>query len=430
MTGRAEAEKARRVLFVNRYFFPDHSATSQMLTDLAFGLAAYGKEVIVVTSRQRYEDADARLPATERVSNVRVYRAWSTSFGRANVVGRAVDYISFYAGAGWLILRHLRRDDTVVVKTDPPLMSVVVAPIAWLRGARLVNWLQDIFPEVARSIYARTRGLSPLYRVLEWLRNRTLRSAKANVVLGHRMRERVLSLGVPPASIVTIPNWADGNLVHPVPREANNLLREWGLQGCFTVSYSGNLGRAHEYETFLEAAKILEQSEVPGTPTSTPTVRWLFIGGGAMFESFRRQVESRGLKSILFKPYQPRAQLSESLSVADVHLVSLLPELEGLIVPSKIYGIAATGRPTIFIGAADGEIATLLARGNCGMRVAPGDGQALADAVRSLAADRKSCDMLGRNARLIFDAGLDVTYAIGAWMRLLAEIDTSVGPIR
>ena len=121
--------------------------------------------------------------------------------------------------------------------------------------------------------------------------------------------------------------------------------------------------------------------------TRRRSVRWLFIGDGALYERLKAAVSAQKLSNVDFKPYQPRERLAESLCAIDVHLVSLRPELEGLIVPSKFYGIAAAGRPTIFIGDPDGEIARLITKYECGLTVRQGDGAGLAEAVLELASN-------------------------------------------
>ena len=141
-----------RVLFINRYFYPDHSATSQMLTDLATDLQREGLDVTVITGRQLIDDARARLPARECIDGIDVHRVWSSRFGRTKLIGRAVDYLSFYASAGWRLARLTRRGDVVVAKTDPPLISVIAALVAKWRHAHLVNWLHDLFPEIAERL--------------------------------------------------------------------------------------------------------------------------------------------------------------------------------------------------------------------------------------------------------------------------------------
>jgi colanic acid biosynthesis glycosyl transferase WcaI len=136
-------------------------------------------------------------------------------------------------------------------------------------------------------------------------------------------------------------------------------------------------------------------------------------------ENMRNEAVRRGLKSVAFQAYQPRERLSESLSAADVHIVALRPELEGLIVPSKFYGVAAAGRPTIFISARDGEIARLIARNACGATVAIGDGAGVAEAVRKMARDLDGCRMMGERARVLCEAQFSKRRAIDAWHELL-----------
>jgi glycosyltransferase involved in cell wall biosynthesis len=317
----------------------------------------------------------------------------------------------------------------VIAKTDPPMLSLIAAPVCWVRGARLVNWLQDIFPETAEALGVGGRGAKALYRVLHWFRDQSLKVAHTNVVLGERMAERVRGLGVSPERVRVIANWADGSAIVPIEREANSLRAAWGLAGAFVVGYSGNLGRAHEIETLLEAMRIVEDVVGKGSAT-TPAgpapsflpVRWLFIGSGALFEPLKAEVARRGLTSVNFKPYQSRVLLAQSLSAADVHLVSLRPELEGLVLPSKFYGICAAGRPILFIGDGDGEVARLIRRHEYGHRIAAGDGAGLAQTILELAADPAACRSLGQRARKAFDAEFDKPIALARWDELLVDI--------
>ena len=141
-----------RVCFVNRYCYPDGSATSQLMTDLAGELSSRGWQVTMVGSNQRYDDASARLPATDRWRGVDIARVATTRFGRGSLAGRAIDYLSFCLGLPFVLWKVLRRGDVLVAKTDPPMLGVFAAPFTRLRGARTVNWLQDLFPEIAVAL--------------------------------------------------------------------------------------------------------------------------------------------------------------------------------------------------------------------------------------------------------------------------------------
>lgn len=243
-----------RLIFVNRYFFPDHSATSQILSDLTFHFAAAGHEVHVVTSKQIYDEPDADLSGCEIINQVNVHRVTSTRFGRSALAGRALDYLSFYHSVRRCLADITRADDTVVAKTDPPLLSVAVAPIARQRRLHLINWLQDIYPETATVLgVPLIRG--PAAWAMAMLRNHSLRHADATVVVGELMTRRIEAQGIEAARIHVISNWCDDETIRPIA-QANNPLREnWQLAGKFVVGYSGNLGRAHDFETILETAE-------------------------------------------------------------------------------------------------------------------------------------------------------------------------------
>ena len=379
-----------KLVFVNRFFYPDVSATSQMLSDAAFYLAGKGHEIHVVTSRLSYE-GDARLDAREEVNGVQIHRLWTTSFGRGKMIGRAIDYVSFYFSVFFFLLQILESGDQVVAKTDPPLVSIPVGAAARIRGARHVNWLQDIFPEVAVELGMQIPPV--IVSILTWLRNRSLLQADQNIVIGELMRNRILKQGVYTDNTTVVPNWSDGTAV--VPRTTKNPLREkWQLEGKFVVGYSGNLGRAHEIETLLGAIRQL---------SSDTSVVFLFIGGGALLDELKTRLGEPGMSNCLFQPYQSRQQLPLSLTLPDVHLVILKPELEGLIVPSKIYGVMSAGKPMLYIGDKEGEVASLVLEHGIGEVVAEGDSEALVSQILKMKETPETLAVMGDASRRLFD---------------------------
>jgi colanic acid biosynthesis glycosyl transferase WcaI len=404
-----------RLIFINRYFFPDHSATSQILSDLTFHLAASGHEVHVIASKQLYDQPDAALPACEIINNVKVHRIASTRFGRAALPGRALDYLSFYHSVRRRLDEIGQPGDIVVAKTDPPLLSVVVAPVVRRRRGRLVNWLQDIYPETAIALgVPLIRG--PAGAVLASLRNRSLRQSAATVVVGELMARRIERLGVAPGRILIIANWCDDQTITPVAKPNYPLRQAWHLGGKFVVGYSGNLGRAHDFATVLAAAEQLRRES---------RIVFLVIGGGKGFDDLARAVKARGLEnSFCFQAYQQDVTLPYSLAVPDVHWLSLKPELEGLIVPSKFYGIAAAGKPMVMIGDREGEIGRLVRQHDCGIVVAPGDSTRLADAVKSWSEQPQVLSAMGAHSRQMLDKQFTRRRALDDWSRVIAQLVT------
>ncbi len=397
----------RRIVFVNRFFFPDHSATAQILADLAFHLARAGWSVEVIAGRALYDDSVARLRPLETVHGVTIRRAGGGG-------GRLKAYLSFHIAAFFALVGTLRRGDVVVAKTDPPLLSVTAGLAAWMRGARLVNWLQDVYPEVgAQAGEAICRG--PLGAVLKGLRNASLRGAAANVAIGERMAARLKGQGAARVSVVE--NWVDDRTIRPMAPGKSASRRDWGFSDDdFVVAYSGNLGRAHEAQTMLSAARRLKDH---------PAIRFLFIGGGRGAERIAALTSGEGLANVVFQPYQPRERLADSLAAADIHWLSLHPAMEGLIVPSKFYGVAAAGRAVIVIGDAAGEIGAVVRENDLGRVFAPGEDEALASALESLAGDRALVEAMGLRARNLLDARYAQQRQLERWREVLGSVGTT-----
>ncbi|GGD49668.1 glycosyltransferase [Erythrobacter arachoides] len=405
------------LIFVNRYFWPDRSATSQILSDVAFHLAESGLRVKIVASRLSYEGDEGPYKAREVHRGVEIHRVATPGFGRGTVVGRVVDYLGFYVTSFLAVARLARRGDVVVAKTDPPVLSWPIGIAAGLSGARRANWLQDLYPEVAVAFgMVREDGL--VTRMVRRLRNASLIRADCNIAIGNRMADLLRREGVPDNRIAVIPNMTDDAAIVPVAAADNPLRVEWGYrEDQLVVGYSGNLGRAHEIDTMLGAAEQLQQE-------GRRDIRFLFVGGGFLREALDQQIVARSLTNIDLRPYQPREHLHLSLTVPDVHWVSLLPALEGLIVPSKFYGAAASGRPVIFIGSAAGELGDVIPESDGGAIVAVGDSAVLAATLRDYADDPARRSAHGRNARALVENRFTRAQVLQKWeclaRRLLA----------
>lgn len=400
----------KSIVFVNRFFHPDHSATAQIMSDLAFALAERNYSVRILTTQGLYASSGAGLAEHEFCGGVEIWRVYRPRFRRDSLYGRALDYLLMYLVMSKALLTVAGPGDLIVAKTDPPLISVAVLPAVLFKRAKLINWLQDIYPEVA--IEFGIKALTPLAPVLASVRNLSLKNARQNVVIGHRMKALIVGLGVPANQISLISNWCAQGDIRPLDPDLNPLRQEWGLEGKFVVAYSGNLGRAHEVSTLLDAAALLKDA---------PGLVFLFIGDGALSAFLRAEVDRRGLGGLfMFKPYQPSDRLRLTLTLPDVFWVSLRPEMEGLIVPSKFYGNCAAGRPTIFVGDPEGEIGRLVEEHNCGLSVPAGHAVRLAEAILSLKNDRPRLEAMGRNARRASDETLSRTASLDAWERLVA----------
>jgi glycosyltransferase involved in cell wall biosynthesis len=405
------------IVLLNQAFHPDVVATAQMAKDLADHLARRGHRVSAVASRSIYGSAGATLPAREEIPvdgaahPIVVHRVGFSLFGKKGTLARLLDFAFFYLMAAWRVLT-MPRADVIVGFSTPPFIALVALAARALRGGKAVYWAMDLYPDVpVASGMLSERSL--VTRVLERLHRRIVRRCDATVVLGRCMERRLLDKGLPRERIVFIPVWSDETGVRPMAREGNPVRERWHLGSAFTVMYSGNFGLGHDAETIKHAMLALKGRE---------DVKFVFVGGGKRRAEIEAFIREHSLANASYRDYVPREQLAQSLCAGDVHLISLREGMEGLIVPSKLFGIMAAARPAIFIGHPDSEIARVLAESGSGLLVREGDGTGLAAAIEQLAADPTGTKGMGERARAALLGRYDASSACRAWADLLERL--------
>jgi colanic acid biosynthesis glycosyl transferase WcaI len=401
-----------RLLILNQFFYPDHSAISQLMTDLAESLVERGLSVTVLSSRGRY-NGGGTLPPREDYRGVRVERAWATSFGKSSVAGRLADYFTFYLGAAWNLLT-LPRHDVVMALTLPPLIGLLALLVCRLRGMKLAALVEDIYPDVSVAL-GTFKEDSLLARLLDRLNRLVLSQADRVIVLGDCMRERVAAKIQPGSEgrIDVIHNWADGEKIRPLAAgERNAFVEEHGLRDRFVIQFSGNFGMVNDFDTPLKAACLLRKRA---------DIIFLFIGDGVKAREIKEFVIRHNLPNVRVLPYQPRENLLYSLAAGHAHLVTLADGLAGLSVPSKTYGILAAGRPVIFVGDPRSDIARLVAEYHCGAVVRTGQATRLAEIITAWADEPAAMAKLGDKARALFASRFDRPQAVAAYLESLLK---------
>jgi colanic acid biosynthesis glycosyl transferase WcaI len=392
------------VVFINRFYWPDIAATSQMLTDLAEELAGQGWRVSVVTTASAYSDAAKRPAGRELHNGVVIHRVRTTRFGRQRLHSRAIDYITFLTGCFFRLL-FMPRADIVVALTDPPFSVGVAVLVGKLRRIRVGYWVQDLYPQLAVKLGVLRAG-SFLHSGTLWLSRKLLKAADVVVALGPAMRRTLIAAGAHPERTVYVHNWTDCKSVFPVEPENNPFIREHALEGKFVVLYSGNAGRAHTFDVLQSAIRRFR---------SDPTVVFLFIGGGKYTPLLKATAAAEGWPNIAFLEYVPREQLAFSLSSASVSVVTEKPDVAGLLVPSKTYGIMASGRPILFVGSADSDVADIIREAGCGFVIPSDDADGFETALRRLIGSPELARELGDRGRRAAEQNYDRRIASLAW---------------
>jgi colanic acid biosynthesis glycosyl transferase WcaI len=396
------------VCFFNRSYWPDLGATGQLLTELAEDLVrTHAWEVTVVAGYPLR--SNETVPASEWRNGVHIVRAAGSTLEPKTFSGRATNYLTYFASAAFKGLR-IGTPDVVVALTDPPIIGLAALAVARKSGAPFVFLCEDIFPEVATLLEDFHSSIvnDALARVNRFL----VRKARRVIALGDTMKRRLVEgKGADPAKVTVIHNWADCTAVAPGPRD-NPFAREHGLVNKFVALHAGNIGLSQDLEIVLHAAEQLRER---------PDIVFVFVGDGAKKADLQDIAERRELRNVLFLPYQPREAMGQSYATADVSLISLKRGLAGVIVPSKVYNVLASGRPCVAAVESDCEVAGIIQRAGCGYVVAPGDAAALRARIVELAANRECAVAMGVRAR---DAALefDRPRQVAAYDALLREV--------
>jgi putative colanic acid biosynthesis glycosyltransferase WcaI len=399
-----------QILVVNQYFHPDRSATSQLLTELCEDLSEH-HEITVVCGRPSYDPSERTtmrgLLAEDHHGEVRILRSWSTTYARRRMVGRLTNYTT-YLTSSIVGAMKAARPDVVLTMTDPPVVAAAAAAASAIRRVPFVYVNQDVFPEVG-VVLGKLRNAT-LVRALSAL-NRSLRGRAARVIaIGRDMERRLVTLGTDPAKIYIIPNWADGSAIRPL-EGSSRLREEHGWETSFVVMHSGNVGLSQDLGTLLSTADLLRDE---------PDLVFAIVGEGATKAELQAAAARRRLPNVEFLPYRPKEDLTDSLGAADLHIVGLRRGLAGYIVPSKVYGIIAAGKPFIAGVESGAEPGLIAEEYSCGIRVEPGDPAALSAAIVGFRQDPDG--EMGSNGRRAFEEHFDRPIATEAYRHLLESV--------
>jgi glycosyltransferase involved in cell wall biosynthesis len=391
----------KKILIISEPFYPQVAAIGQLLTDLSEDLVKAGFQVKVVTGNPNNNfNKNNTIPRKENYKGIEIIRLRNTTFSKYRMIGRVINYLSFH----FLVFSRVlfcERPDLVFVLSTPPFISFSGLMLKIFKKSKVIYNIQDLFPELAIEL-GKLRNKSLIF-ILKALSKYIIRKMDRVIVVGECMERKVkeeLLKDMEVDHIVTIHNWADGEKLKVIGEEDNYLKKEWGLEGKLIVLYSGNMGYVHEFDTIISAAEDIQNK-------GYKNIIFVFIGEGIKKEYISKKAEEKGLNNILFFPYQPRDRLTYSLGLADISLVTLEEDFEGIVVPSKIYGILASGRPIIGIVGKDSEITEIIREGECGKVAKIGDWRALSETIIEYYKNPQKCKKEGIKGRRYFEENFD-----------------------
>jgi colanic acid biosynthesis glycosyl transferase WcaI len=394
-----------RLLVLNQYYWPGIEATAQLLTELCEALADE-YEIRVLTGMLYGHEL---LPHRVVRNGVEVVRVQSTAFERSRLGLRGLNYVSYLA-ASLVTALGGPRPDLVLCMTDPPMIGDVGLAVAKRFGVPLLVISEDVFPEIATKLRRLENPI--LVGVLRQLVRLYLKRADRVVAIGETMRRRLEAKGTPGERLRVIPNWIDTEAI--TPREPEN---EWRaaqkLTGRFVVMHSGNVGHAQDLDVLVRATTFLRDLD---------DLAVVIVGFGARHAEIQSLAARLETDTVKLLPYQPRDVLPLSLAAGNLHFVGLARGLSGYVVPSRLYGILAAGRPVIVSADPDSETAQVVSEAGCGVVLPPGRPELVARVIRDAHDGRLDLEDMGRRGREYVTAEADRAVAVGRYRSVLHEL--------
>lgn len=383
-------EPRERTLFVvNQFYPPDYAPTGQLIHELVEHLGEQGHSIRVFTGQPSYAFSQQLASPLQRFRHVIVQRTRATRVWSHRIRGKAVSGLLFFIRAILHLLKHLRKKDVLLLTTAPPFLPILGYLLHRLTGISYVCLIYDLYPDVAENL-----GVVSSHhwaaKGWHWLNRRTWNRAKRIIVLSQTMKEQILEKHPHLArKIEIISNWADPNWIVPMEKRQNWFAQEYGLTDKFTILYSGNMGRCHDIDTILQTARQLKDEPF----------RFVFIGGGAKYQSSIDMAKEWGLDNCLFLPYQERSVLPFSLTACDLSLVSVEEGMSGVVAPSKLYSVLAAERPLAIICDSRSFLREIVDKVQCGVSFANGDSVGLAQFIREMATQPELAQAMGKAGR-------------------------------
>lgn len=400
------------VWIVSELYYPEEAATGHILTRIAEGLAEKF-HVHVICGQPSYVLKGHRSPWRESHHHVEIRRCWATTWNKDVLLKRFANLVTISLSLFLAALVRVRKNERVLVVTNPPLLPFLVSLACRLRGAKCILLIHDVYPEVAVAA-GLLRPHQFAVRLLHRCVRRLYRSVAKIIVLGRDMQAVVREkCGKGEHNVAIIHNFADVDSVYPQPRSSSRLLRELGLLNKFVVQYAGNMGPVHDVEGLVRCAEALHDHD---------NIHILVIGSGAKKRWLECAVRDRRLQNVSILAPLPRQASCEFLSACDVAISMFVPGMFGVSVPSRTYNVLAAGKPMIAVTDKKSELALLLEEEKVGWTVQPDDTAELVTTVLKAYTEPEELNAMGLRARLAAETKYHPDTIVREYAKLIDEL--------
>lgn len=404
-----------QVWVVSELYYPEETSTGHFMTDIAEGLAVEFSTG-AICAQPSYSMRGVKAPRRDIRHGVKILRSPSTTLDKDKITYRLVNLVTISLSIFITALRIFRKDDTVLVVTNPPLLPYFTMLACRIKGAKCIVRIDDVYPDILSAAGIINKD-NLVYRLLDWLTIRLYFCAERIVTLGRDMQTLVYAkMSHNNDRVQIIHNWADLEEIRPEPKTDNLLLREFGLQDKFIVQWAGNMGYPHDVESLFEAIRKLNVQ---------PDIHFLFIGSGFKRLWLESQVKEKHLKNVTFIGQRPRSDQRNFLNACDIALSSLVSGMEGISVPSRIYNILAAGKPILAIGEPNSEVALVIGEEKVGWVVPPDQPDQIVRCILEAQKNIPQLEQMGKRARRAAETKYSSQFIIKKYIELFHEIDVT-----
>ena len=382
-------QRQGRIWVLSEVYYPEETGVGHYATGVAEHWAIR-HSVGVLAVQPSYSRAGLKAPKHEFHRGVEIFRCWAILPAGKTLLDRLLKMATVTLSLSLNAIFRVRRGDCLYVLTSPPSLAMLAPLIAWMCRVPYVIQVCDLYPEITAACgLTKTDSLS--YRLLKWLSRLSLRKAAKVVVVGRDVKERISDSRSSDSveDAIFIPWWADSEDVLPRAKAESPLARELGLMEKFVVLYAGNMGYPQNVEALVEAARRLQ---------SDPEIHFVFLGFGSK-KHLLEQLVADGAKNLTVLDVRPRDEQGDFLNAGDLGIVTLIPGMEGLGVPSRMYNLMAAGKPVLALIARDSEVAQVIREHEIGWVVEQDEIEGSVSAIRAAMANREGLKAMAGRAR-------------------------------
>ncbi|MHC4526831.1 MAG: glycosyltransferase family 4 protein [Planctomycetota bacterium] len=403
---------SRRIWIVSEIYYPEETSTGYFLTGIAEGLA-HDFDVSVLCGQPNYFLRGTRAPSDEMHNGVRIHRCSGTTFSKDSLSLRIVNLVTISLSIFLRALLSVRKNDAIIVVTNPPLLPFIMTVVCRLRRAKCVLLVHDVYPEVLVTTGLTARH-SLVFKLITCFCRGLFRNVDHIIALGRDMKKLIENkAGKAKTAISIIENWGDIENIAPGPRNENPLLTELGLTEKFVVQYSGNIGRTHSIENLVAAARSLKDQD---------DIVFLVIGAGAKKQWLDETIRREKIVNIMTMPRQERDNLRTSLNACDLAIIPFVSGMSGVSVPSRIYNILAAGKPILAVAQDDSEPAMVVEEEDIGWVVKPDDVDGIVNAILQAKSAPQRLAEMGTRARAAVERKYSYAHILGQYRALIESI--------